>query len=114
MRILLSLLINMAAVALAAYLLAGVSIVGFASLFLAAVLIGVVNTVVKPVLSILAFPINFFTFGLFSIVLNGLLVLLVDYLVPGFSVANIWWAIAFSIVLSIVSGLLHLVTPSKE
>jgi putative membrane protein len=114
MRILIRLIVNMAAVALAAYLLAGVSVAGPVSLLLAAVLLGIVNTIVRPILNILAFPINLFTFGLFSIILNGFLVLFVARVVPGFTVANIWWAIAFSFVLSIVSFFLHLFVPGKE
>ncbi len=111
MRLLIRFIVNMAAVVIAAYLLAGVTIDGFMSLVLATVILGIINTIIKPVLTILAFPINALTLGLFSLIINGFLIILVDRLVPGFEVASFLWAIAFSLVLSIVSGLLHLVTP---
>jgi putative membrane protein len=111
MRLLIRFIVNMAAVVIAAYLLEGVSIDGFTTLVLATLALAIINTVLKPVLHVLAFPINALTLGLFSLIINGFLILLVEYLVPGFTVASFWWAIGFSLVLSIVSGLLHLLTP---
>lgn len=111
MQFLIRFIVNIAAVAVAASLLASVSIQSFASAILVTVVLGVINTVVKPILTIIAMPINLVTFGLFSIVLNGILVLVVERLVPGFIVDGFIAAILFSLVLSVVSFLLHLITP---
>jgi len=114
MRLIFNFLVNVAAVALTAYLLAGVSLNGFVSAVLVTIVLGIFNLIVKPVLNILAFPINLLTFGLFSIVLNGILILIAARLVPGFTVANFWWAIIFSIVLAIVNFVLHIFKSEPE
>ena len=63
----------------------------------------------------LALPINLLTLGLFTFVINALMVLLCSWLVrPHFEIQNFWWALAFSIVLTLVSWLLHLFFPSKD
>jgi putative membrane protein len=111
MKLLIHFLVNLAAVAIAAALLSGVAIHGFESAVLVTVVLGVINTIIKPVLNILAMPINLLTLGLFSLIVNGVLVLVVAHLVPGFVVVNFLWAIIFSLVLSIVSFVLHLITP---
>lgn len=108
MRLIFNFIINVAAVAIAAYLLSGVALNGLVTAILVTVVLGIINAVVKPVLNILTLPINMLTFGLFSIVLNGILILIVARLVPGFIVANFWWAIIFSIVLAVVNFVLHI------
>ena len=77
------------------------------TILLVVILLGIANSVIKPILHILTFPITIVTFGLFALVLNAFMVMLVDHFVIGFSVANFWWALAFSIVLSIVSSVLR-------
>lgn len=103
MNIIVRLLILVAAVYVASYILPGVIIDSFSSLFVVAVILGVVNTFIKPILVILTLPLTIITFGIFLLLLNGALVLLVDLLVPGFSVASLISAILFSIVVSLVS-----------
>lgn len=107
MRLLLRLLINAAAIFITSYLLPGVQLDGVVPAVVAAVVMGVVNTFVKPVLVLLTFPITVLTLGLFMLVLNALLVLLVAYIVPGFDVDGFWWALLFSVVLSVVNAFLH-------
>lgn len=87
----------------AAYLLPGVSLSGFFPALVAAVVIGLINTFIKPVLIILTLPINILTLGLLTLVINALLIMLASALVPGFKVANFGWAILFSIVLFFVN-----------
>ncbi len=103
MNIIVRLLILIAAVYVASYILPGVRIDSFSSLFVVAVILGVVNTFIKPILVILTLPLTIITFGIFLLLLNGALVLLIDLLVPGFSVASLISAILFSIVVSLVS-----------
>jgi len=104
MSLIFSLIATMLSVGLSAYLLPGVNVTGVGPLFWTAIVMGIVNTLIKPVLKIIAFPITLVTLGLFSVVLNALLILLIDALVPGFSVDGFLWAMIFSLVLSIVSS----------
>ncbi len=74
---------------------------------LVALVLAVINHTIKPIIDIIALPINFFTLGLFSFVINGLIIMLAALLVPGFSIPSLLMAIYFSIVLSIVNWVLH-------
>jgi putative membrane protein len=108
MKYLVSLLLNSVAVVVASYLLPNVTIDSYQTALMVALFIGLLNVFVKPVLKILTLPINVLTLGLFSLVVNGVLVLLVSNFLPGFNVEGLIWAIIFSIVLSIVSSVLSL------
>lgn len=103
MAIIGSLLVSMLAVGVTSYLLPGVEVDSIQSLLLAAVLLGIANAVLRPILLLLTLPINFMTLGLFTFVINAALVLLVSQLVPGFMVDGFGWALIFSIGLSIVN-----------
>jgi putative membrane protein len=87
--------------------LPGVDIADFWTAFVVAVVLGVVNAILRPLLLILTLPINVLTLGLFTFVLNALLVLVVSNLVPGFEVNGFWAAIAFGLVQSLISSVLH-------
>jgi putative membrane protein len=110
MGLLISILINGAAVFITAYFLPGVKVDSFVSAIIVAIVLGVVNFIVKPILHLLTLPITILTLGLFSFVINALMILLVDFLVSGFHVDNFWAALLFSLVLSLVSSLLHSLT----
>ena len=101
------LLINWLASALviliAAYILPGVSIVSFWTALLVALVMGILNVLVKPLLILLTLPITLVTFGLFLVVINALVVLLASAIVPGFHVDGFWWAVLFSIIVSIIN-----------
>lgn len=107
MRIVVKLFVNGFAVMVVAYLLAGVKIAGYFDAFVVAVVLGILNTLVKPILHLLALPITILTLGLFSLVINALVVMLADSLIPGFTVDSFWWALGFSLVLSLVSAFLN-------
>ena len=95
------------AMLLVGYLLPGVIRVdGMMAALAAAFVLGLINAFVRPLFVILTLPISVFTIGLFLLVINGLLLLLVDWIVPGFDVNGFWGAIAGSILISIVSGIL--------
>ncbi len=110
MQFLINLLINGFAVYITSRLLSGVQIKDFLTAIIVSIVLGIANTLLKPVLVILTLPITVVTLGLFYFVLNGLLILLASSVVPGFSVANIGWAILFSLALSIVNWFLHSLT----
>jgi putative membrane protein len=107
MRLLLSILINGLAVYLSARLLSGVTVDGYGSALLAGVVLGIINWTVRPILTILTLPLTVITFGLFYLLINGLMVLLADSLVGGFEVASIWWAFLFLLILSILNSILQ-------
>jgi putative membrane protein len=102
------------AVVLAAYLLPGVHVEHYGYALLVALVLTVVNWIVKPILIVLTIPITVLTLGLFLLVINALMILLVDSLVPGFSVDGFWWALAFSLILSLFNSLFSDITKEKD
>lgn len=110
MNVLMRLLISGLSVVITSYLLPGIHIENFLTAIVVGVVLGIINTVIKPVLIILTLPINLLTLGLFTFLLNGLLVLLTSSLVPGFRVDSFGWAILFSILISCVSWFLDSLT----
>lgn len=100
-------LITTVAIIITAYLLPGVSVTGLVPALLAAMVLAIINVLLKPLLLVLTLPINILTLGLFTFVINALLVELTSAIVPGFYVASFWWALLFSLILSLVSGFLH-------
>lgn len=107
MRLLLNLLVNGLAVYITSQILPGVIIRDFFSAIMVSVVLGIANTIIKPVLILLTLPITVITLGLFILILNGLMVILASVIVPGFFVSNIGSAIIFSLVLSLVSWFLN-------
>lgn len=107
MKLLISWLVATLAVVVTAYLLPGVHVASFVAALVTALVLGIINAVIKPILVVLTLPITILTLGLFTLVINALLVLLAANIVPGFTVDGFWWAVAFSLVLSVVSWFLH-------
>lgn len=103
MNTIMKLILSALAVGIAAYLLPGVTVDGFVAAVIVAVVLAIVNTFVKPVITILTLPINIVTLGLFSLVITALMVILTDYVVPGFEVAGFWSALFFGVVLALIS-----------
>ena len=89
------------------YILSGIHIDQFTTALLLAVVLAILNAIVKPILIILTLPITIVTLGLFLFVINALIILLGSKLVDGFKVDGFWWALLFSILLSVVSSLLY-------
>lgn len=95
------------AIGVAAYLIPGVSVT-LTGAVIAAVVLGAINLFVRPILFFFTLPITILTLGLFSLVLNALMVLLAEMVVPGFSVAGFWSAFFFALVLAAVNWLFDL------
>ncbi|MEE2800851.1 MULTISPECIES: phage holin family protein [Nonlabens] len=106
MKFLLKLLITAALVILLSKILPGASTTGWWSAILVAVVLSLLNFTVKPILQILTFPITIVTLGLFLLIINAVIILLADWLVGGFNVDGLWWAIIFSLLLAIGRSLL--------
>ncbi len=104
MRILINLLISAIAVIITAYILPGVHVNDFLTAIVVAVILGIANAVIKPILIILTLPVTILSLGLFTFIINGFIVLMVSWLVSGFKVDGLLWAILFSIILSVVNG----------
>lgn len=106
MNFLLSWLINAVAIVIAAYLIPWVTVSSFWVALIVALVLGIINVFLKPILLLLTLPINILTLGLFTFVINAGLILLTDKIVDGFSVGGFWSAVLFSIILAIVNAFL--------
>ena len=106
MKFILRLLLSALAVILLANILPGVEVSAFGSAVLVAVVLSLLNLIVKPILVILTLPVTILTLGLFLLVINALIILLASSLVSGFSVDGFWQALLFSLLLSILESVL--------
>jgi putative membrane protein len=107
MKLVLRLLLSGLAVFVTAKVLSGgVHLDSYFTALLVAVILGVINFTIKPIIKILTLPINLITLGLFSFIINALMVMLVDYFVKGFEVQNFIWALLFSLLVSIINSFL--------
>jgi putative membrane protein len=107
MNIVLRIIISAVVAFALSYILSGVHIQSFVSALILAVVLGLLNIFVKPLLIILTLPITIFTFGLFLFVINALIILLAAKFVTGFRVDGFWWALLFSLLLSILTSFLY-------
>jgi putative membrane protein len=107
LNVVLRLIILTAGIFLASYLVPGVTVEGYGAAFKAAILLGVLNLIAKPVLIILTLPINLLTLGLFTFILNALILWFVGYAIAGFLVAGFFPALLGAIVISILSIVLN-------
>lgn len=98
-----TLLLNSVGIFVIGYLLKGVEIQNFFTALGVAILLALINTFVKPILVFLTFPITILTFGLFILVINALMLMLVDALVDGMKIKHFGWAFLFSLLLSVLN-----------
>jgi putative membrane protein len=113
MRFLFRLLITVVAILIIAYIAPSlIRVDGFLAALVAAILLGIVNTIIRPILVILTFPLTLLSFGLFLLVINALMLWLVSALLSGFHVNGFWGALFGSILISIVSWVLSKFLPS--
>lgn len=103
-----------AAILISAYLIPGVVVNGIWAALWLALFLSVINIVLKPILIILTLPINILTLGLFTFVINALLVLLSTTVIKGFTVSGFWAALLFSVVLSIISYVLNVIFRTND
>lgn len=95
-------------------LLSGVHIPDFKDALIFALVLGLLNLFIKPLLVILTFPITIVTLGLFLFVINALIILLADKLMDGITIDSFWWALLFSLLLSAISSFAHSLIDKKE
>ena len=116
MKIIVHWFLSAVAIIITAYLLPkeAIFVQSFFVALVVAVVLGFLNTIIKPILIILTLPIEILTLGLFTFVINAGLVLLASRIVDGFYVKSFWWALAFSLVLWLINTVLHIFEPSKK
>jgi putative membrane protein len=114
MRLILKLLINAAALWVAAKLIDGITLEGaFLTILLVALVFGLVNTFIKPVLKVLSFPMIILSLGLFTLVINAAMLALTAAITDALSVRDFWSALLGAIIISIVSAVLSWFVPDK-
>jgi putative membrane protein len=116
MKFLIQLVISTLAVLISSYILPGVSIDGnsFLTALIVAAVLAFLNAVIKPIMIILTIPITVVTLGLFLLVINALMILLAARIVDGFHVNGFWWALLFSLILSLTTSVLEGVKKRDE
>lgn len=106
-----NLIIRLLVTAVSAYFLAqilpGIQISGFGGAVIFAVVLGILNLIVTPILKILGLPLTIITLGLFSLVINAIVILIADYFIDSMNVDGFLWAFIFSILLSLITSLLN-------
>jgi putative membrane protein len=100
-------LVLTAAIIVASYVLDGIQVKSFLSAFFAAAILGVLNAFFRPILIILTLPINILTLGLFTFIINALLLKMASGVISGFDVRGFWAAVFGSVIISIVSWALN-------
>jgi putative membrane protein len=106
MGFILGLILSAFAVLISAYVLPGVHVDGFVTALIVAIVLGILNAILKPVLVILTIPVTILTLGLFLLVINVIIIYLAAAMISGFSVDGFLWALIFSFILSLLNGLL--------
>ena len=107
MHTIVSILLSTLAVFVTAYVLPGIHLSGFWTALVVAIVLGIVNALIFPLLLIITLPINILTLGLFTFVIMALMVMLVGAIVPGFQVDGFFWAMGFAVIMAIVNSFLH-------
>ncbi|MCX5780493.1 MAG: phage holin family protein [Firmicutes bacterium] len=106
-------LLNIVAIMLTAALLSGFTVTIWGAI-IGSIVLGLLNAIIRPLLIILTLPINILTLGLFTFVINAIMLEITSNTVKGFDIANFWWAILAAIVLSLMSLLISLLVDDKS
>lgn len=106
MNTIIKILLTAVAVVVLSKFLPGVTVDGFVTAIIVAVVLALLKFIVRPILVILTLPVTIITFGLFLFVINAIIILIADYFVGDFSVSGVWIALLFSILLSIFQSIL--------
>lgn len=110
MKLLFRILITAVLVLVIAKVMKGVIVDEFTTALTVAIILGLLNFFVKPILVLFTLPVTIFTLGLFLLVINAIMILLCDYFVDGFSISSFWTAMLFSIILSLSQSLVYQIT----
>ncbi|MEX0662176.1 MAG: phage holin family protein [Balneolaceae bacterium] len=100
------LLINSLVIFFVAQILRGVEIKSYFTAIGVAILLGLINMIIKPVIVFLTLPVTILTLGLFILVINAWILMIIDKFVDGLSIKSFWWAVIYGILISILNGIL--------
>lgn len=114
MKFIINLLLTALLVVILAYILPGVTVDGFWTAICVALALSVLNFIVKPILLVLTLPITVLTLGIFLLFINAFIIMIADWLVSGFEVGNVWYAILFAFVLALARSFLITSVEGKE
>lgn len=114
MKLIIRVLITSILVLLISYFMDGVHVAGFTTALFVAIVLGLLNIFIKPILVLFTLPITFLTLGLFLLVINALIIILCDNIVGGFDVDTFFTALLFSIILSILQSIMYAVLGDKK
>jgi putative membrane protein len=114
MNLLIKLLISTVLVFVLAHFLPGIAVHNFTTALIVAVVLAILNTFLKPILVFLTIPVTLITLGLFLLVINAVIILIGDKLVDGFAVSGFWFALLFSLLLSIGQSILNNIFIEKK
>ncbi|OBX23848.1 MULTISPECIES: phage holin family protein [Bizionia] len=107
MKLIIRILITAVAVVLLAKLLPGIAVESYTTAIIVAIVLGLLNLIVRPILIFLTLPATIITLGLFLFVINALMILLADNLISGFTVSSFWTALLFSILLTVLQSIFY-------
>lgn len=114
LKIFFKIIVSALAVFITSWLLPGVHVDGFITALIVAASLALLNYLIKPLLVILTIPVTIVTFGLFLLAINAFIILIASHYIDGFKVDGFWWALLFSIILSLVTSLLELFNVSMN
>lgn len=103
-QFIIKLIISSIAVLTSAYILSGVYIENFTTALVVASVLAFLNAFLKPILIIFTIPLTIFTLGFFLLVINAVIIIVADNLIDGFEVRSFWWALLFSLILSLTTS----------
>ncbi|MBN2439021.1 MAG: phage holin family protein [Deltaproteobacteria bacterium] len=106
-------LVLTAAVLTACWLLEGIRVNGILPALLAAALLGILNAVFRPILILLTLPVNILTLGLFTFVINAMMLMIVSAVIPGFDIRGFWTAVFGALIIGAASGVLNIFIGGK-
>lgn len=114
MKTILKIVLTAIAVMIISNFLPGISIDGFESALIVAIVLGLLRITVKPLLIFLTLPATIITFGLFLLVINAVIIMLADYFIEGFFVSGFWTAFLFSLILSLLQTIFYSFLEEKK
>lgn len=107
MNLIIRLLINALIILGLAWALPGIHVTTFWTALVVAVILALLNIFIRPILVILTIPITIVTLGLFLFIINALIIMLAGYMIDGFTVDGFWWALLFSILMTVLNSVLE-------
>ena len=107
MNLILKIVLTTLAVPGISSILSGIGVTDWKAAMLVAVVLGLLNNILRPILIILTIPVTILSLGLFLFVINAGMVMLCDYFIDGFAVSSFWWALGFSLLLSVTQSILY-------